>query len=131
MPFKVVQTMERGRLRLTAVPDRWEQNGTLFWPKNKQEKLRRQENCDPDETWTTINCIVKRTNLRTFKDAENEIDVMSDRSDTETDNEHRFVTKRPSQAIQSGSTVKAFNKMAQELVEVSFTVVNYLDIIQI
>lgn len=119
MPFKVVQTMERGRLRLTAVPDQWEQNGTLFWPKNKQEKLRRQENCNPDQTWTTINCIVKRTNLRTFKDAENEIDAMSDRSDTETDNEHRFQTKKPSQVIQSGSIAKTFNKMAQELVEVS------------
>lgn len=123
MPFKVVQTMERGRLRLTAVPDRWEQNGILFWPKTKQEKLRRQENCDPDSTWTTINCIVKRTNLRTFKDAENEIDIMSDRSDTETDNEHRFQTKNVE--------LTDFNKMAQELVEVSFTMVNYLKKIQI
>lgn len=90
MPFKVVQTMERGRLRLTAVPDRWERDGMLFWPKNKQDKLRRVENCDPDQTWTPINCIVKRNNLRTFKDAENEIDAMSDRSDTETDNERYF-----------------------------------------
>lgn len=44
-------------------------------------------------------------------------------SDTETDNE-RFRTK------QLSPTVESFNQMAQESVEVSFTVVNYLQFIQ-
>ncbi|XP_061716896.1 uncharacterized protein LOC133524770 [Cydia pomonella] len=115
MPFKVIQTMERGCLRLTTVPEQWEKNGTLFWPKTNAEKLRRRENCYPDPTWRTFNCILKRSHLPIFKDAENQIDAMSDRSDTETENEYR--NNSLSVTTQREPLAHSFNKMAQELVE--------------
>lgn len=48
MPFHVVQTKEKSQLKLVAVPDLWVHNNILFWPKKSAEKLRRQENCQPD-----------------------------------------------------------------------------------
>ncbi|CAG9790335.1 unnamed protein product [Diatraea saccharalis] len=115
MPFKVMQTMERGCLRLTTVPEQWEKNCILLWPKTNAEKLRRRENCYPDPTWTAFNCILKRNHLRSFKDAENQIDAMSNRSDTETENEYR--NKSLSATTQREPLSQSFNKMAQELVE--------------
>ena len=86
MPFKIVQTIERGRSVLTAVPYEWESNGILCWPK-KYKKLRKIEDSKPEPNWKKINCIVERSNLHSFREAELEIDAMSSYSDTENDNE--------------------------------------------
>lgn len=93
MPFKIVQTIERGRSVLTAVPYEWESNGILCWPK-KYEKLRRIEDSKSEPNWKKINCIVKRSNLHSFREAELEIDAMSSYSDTENDNEHTQIQQQ-------------------------------------
>lgn len=35
----IVQTVENGKPQLCIVPESWEMNGILFWPKNKADKL--------------------------------------------------------------------------------------------
>ncbi|CAH0407519.1 unnamed protein product [Chilo suppressalis] len=113
MPFKVIQTIENGQLKLTAVPDQWEHNNILFWPKKAAEKLRRQENSPPSISWDTMPCHVKRTNLRTFQEAVDEIDAMSDRSETETDQEGYQQTGRKKDNLLAA---KSFNDEAKTLV---------------
>ncbi|KAL4702371.1 hypothetical protein ACJJTC_018283 [Scirpophaga incertulas] len=112
MPYKIVQTIEKGRPVLTAVPDGWEINGTLFWPK-KHEKLRRIEYSKPETNWRPINCILKRSNLSSFSQAEHEINSMSNASDTETDNDNVSHTKNHNK-MNISNFQQAFNDMARQ-----------------
>ncbi|RVE41713.1 hypothetical protein evm_013644 [Chilo suppressalis] len=112
MPYKIVQTIEKGRPVLTAVPDGWEISGTLFWPK-KHEKLRRIEHSKPETNWRPINCILKRSNLSSFSQAEQEIDSMSNASDTETDNDNVSHTRNHNKKNIS-KFQQAFNDMARQ-----------------
>ena len=99
MPFKVVQTTEKGGTCLTVVPARWEQNGVLLWPKKSAvAKLLHDENSVPAANWERINCV----NKRVFNDreaAEEEIRKMESASDTEADENLVFIpptqVKRP------------------------------------
>lgn len=118
MPFKIVQTIERGRPLLTAVPHEWENNGILFWPK-KHEKLRRIENSKPETNWNSINCILKRSNLPSLAQAEFEIDNMSNASDTETDNENYQVTRYHAKMRNTTKIQQNFNEIARECYAVS------------
>lgn len=44
MPYKIVQTIERGKAVLVAVPQQWEQDGILYWPRKNSEKCKKIEN---------------------------------------------------------------------------------------
>lgn len=78
MSFKIVETIEKGKYVLTAVPTSWENQGNLRWPKIKSEKLRRDPFSIPEDTWRSMNCIVKRKNIMSFEEAETELRAMSD-----------------------------------------------------
>lgn len=85
MPFKVVQTIERGETCLTVVPSSWEENGILHWPrKNAVAKLSLEEYSEPSPKWEKINCVKKRE-FRTRIEAERELERMESLSDTEVD----------------------------------------------
>lgn len=85
MPFKIVQTIERGETCLTVVPSGWEKSGTLHWPKkNAVAKLSLEEFSMPSPKWERIDCVKKRE-FKTRAEAENEVDRMESVSDTEAD----------------------------------------------
>lgn len=120
MPFSVVQTTEKGELRLTAVPHRWVHNKLLFWPKKSADKLRRQENSSPDASWEIMPCAVKRKNLKTFQEAQYEIDTMSDKSDTEIETDEGDMNNRSLRKEKCPLPEKSFNELANTLTEVSY-----------
>lgn len=47
MPFKIVQTHEGGKLMLSVVPNGWEKDGTLYWPRGTNIKIS-DENSRPE-----------------------------------------------------------------------------------
>ncbi|XP_053601036.1 uncharacterized protein LOC128669862 [Plodia interpunctella] len=73
MPFKIVQTLEKGKPVLTAVPHEWEKDGTLFWPKNQADKLIKVEDIYPEDNWIPIVCELKRDNLKSYGEAQAEV----------------------------------------------------------
>lgn len=85
MPFKIVQTIEKGENCLTVVPARWEESGVLFWPKKSVvAKLSLDENSVPEANWERIDCVKKR-DFTSRAEAEQEIERMEAISDTEAD----------------------------------------------
>ncbi|XP_031356460.1 uncharacterized protein LOC116180552 [Photinus pyralis] len=83
MGFKIVQTTEDDEEVLTVVPDRWEENGYLYWPPGRSGyRLRKNENAIPDQTWSKSKCIVKRHNISSFKEALMQEKSMSKFDDT-------------------------------------------------
>lgn len=64
MPFKVVQTIQKGKIVLAYVPQQRECNGKLYWSKKYKhlKKLQKDEHSQPDQTWNQFECVVKRKN---------------------------------------------------------------------
>ncbi|KAL4714559.1 hypothetical protein ACJJTC_006605 [Scirpophaga incertulas] len=85
MPYKIVQTIERGKTILVIVPYLWEENGNLWWPPKKTQcKLIKDEQSKPDQKeWRLMGCILKRNNIRTYQLAEAELSLMEENSDTD------------------------------------------------
>ncbi|XP_069363481.1 uncharacterized protein [Maniola hyperantus] len=102
MPFKVVQTTERGKICISAVPSGWERNGVLSWPPNSQLGMIRDEKSKPKSTWKHLPCIVKR-HFSTYEEASNEANKME--SETDTDQEESRNT------IQESCVFDDFNSM--------------------
>lgn len=85
MPFKIVQTIEAGETCLSVVPSGWEANGILWWPKKHLVgKLSQIETSAPDDKWEKMNCVRKRE-FKTRKQADDELDRMETRPDTEVE----------------------------------------------
>lgn len=84
MPFKVVQTIENGKICISAVPSGWEVDGTLWWPPKSQSGNICIENSTPKQKWTSYSCVVKRQ-YNTYKEATAEAERMEAETDTETD----------------------------------------------
>lgn len=83
--YKIVQTEKNGKLELVAVPCAWEKHGKLKWPtKNSTVLHLLKDPCSvPGEKgWKQMDCVVKRTHVLTFEEAEVEIDAMMSKSDT-------------------------------------------------
>ncbi|XP_061717513.1 uncharacterized protein LOC133525237 isoform X2 [Cydia pomonella] len=114
MSFKIVQTIENGRLLLWTVPSVWESNGILKWPLHKVEKLRRDPLSTPKDNWRSTGCIVKRNDIPTFQ-AANINKNMSDLSDTETETSKNvlstYQTQQHLQSTSHESQDKDFNNL--------------------
>lgn len=71
--FKVVSTVEKDKKYITAVPHQWEQENTLYWPQHlntaQRENLRANGASIYQKTWASLPCVVKCSNLETFKEA--------------------------------------------------------------
>lgn len=93
MPFKIIQTTERGKAILCVVPSLWEAKGVLWWPPKKMpyKKIIKDELSKPNKKeWRLMSCILKRDNIRTYELAEAELAIMETNSDTDVnDNEPR------------------------------------------
>ncbi|CAG9783541.1 unnamed protein product [Diatraea saccharalis] len=82
--FKIVQTLEKGSNRLFIIPSKWEHGGLLRYPKKPIEyKLAKNENSKPRDEWPIMSCKVKRIGLLTYADAEEELNIMLQNSDTD------------------------------------------------
>jgi len=81
--FKIVQTIEKNKIVLTIVPSGWEANGILSWPRYKVDKLIKIADSQPDETWFQMKCRLKRNYLLNLEVAEEELDRMKYKDDTE------------------------------------------------
>lgn len=92
--FKIVQTIERGQKHLCTVPDKWENAGYLYWPKSKAEKLILEGNSVPSSDWLEMRCVLKRRNLASYEEAENEISKMMYVTDTDEQDQGIFQQKR-------------------------------------
>lgn len=90
MPFKIVQTFERGRKFLSCVPSSWENDNLLLWPRKGSKRLQINEYAIPGEDWISTPCRLKRCDL-TYDDAQMELARMQHESDTE---EERLPRKR-------------------------------------
>lgn len=74
MPFKIVQTTERGANKLFIVPSGWESQRQVRFPKKPNEAaFVRNENSKPRTEWPVLPCKVKRTGFLTYADAEEEL----------------------------------------------------------
>lgn len=56
---------------------------------SSSHKSYREMKTQPDETWNQLDCVVKRQNIKSYKDGEKEIDVMTNNSETEPDAKKR------------------------------------------
>lgn len=115
MPFKIVQTIEKGNAVLSCVPQEWERDGILYWPRKQQYRLQREEPSQPDEHWQQFNCILKRQNVQSYRDGINEIDIMS--NDSETDDNNAEVVKKARNCVEIPQ--QSFNTIAEECLMVS------------
>lgn len=90
MPFKIVQTREKGNILLSIVPDQWEFDRTLRWPQSGKLKpsvfnaLIRDETSVPGDDWLKVKCRLKRQ-CATYDEAVFNVKPMYNRSDTDTD----------------------------------------------
>lgn len=57
--WKIVETLEKGKLHLTVIPYQWEVNGKLFWPRAKSDTLINDSNSVPGEKWFEMSCKLK------------------------------------------------------------------------
>lgn len=88
MPFKIVQTVEKGRPRLSIVPSVWEDSGKLFWPTEKvknRARLAKDENSFPSPNWDILDCVVKRSYVATYAEAQTELRIMENYTDTDNE----------------------------------------------
>lgn len=75
MSFKVVLINESQEVE--PVPHLWEENGRLFWPRDKKtlRKFQSDGHSVPDKlTWISYNCIVKCEKIFVYGDASREAD---------------------------------------------------------
>ncbi|KAF9406096.1 hypothetical protein HW555_013402 [Spodoptera exigua] len=82
MPYKVVQTIENGKICLSVVPNNWEKEGTLSWPPRSEASSILDENSVPGKNWSTFPCIVKRI-CNTYKAAGLAVKAMENVTDTD------------------------------------------------
>lgn len=82
MPYKIVQTIENGKICLSVIPNNWEKEGTLSWPPRSEASSMLDENSVPGKNWSSFPCIVKRT-CNTYKAARLELKTMENETDTE------------------------------------------------
>ncbi|CAH0696731.1 unnamed protein product [Spodoptera exigua] len=82
MPYKVVQTIENGKICLSVVPNNWEKEGTLSWPPRSEASSMLDENSVPGKNWSTFPCIVKRI-CNTYKAAGLAVKAMENVTDTD------------------------------------------------
>ncbi|XP_062554531.1 uncharacterized protein LOC134219712 [Armigeres subalbatus] len=115
MPFKIVQTVEKGELCLSVVPSKWEEDGILHWPKKSVvARLCHDENSVPESNWEKLNCVLKRQNL-TYAGAYQELERMESIPDTEAD-ENEVVQPKTKKARRKdvqkkpSNVVKDFNQ---------------------
>lgn len=87
--YKIVQTTENGGMFLAAVPSSWESGRLLSWPPKKIESMAFRNNMQPDSTWKSFQCTLKRQNMSSQQAATEEIQKMSRNSDTDTENVKR------------------------------------------
>lgn len=123
MPFKIVETVEKGKSLLFIVPSLWETNGILKWPKNCLDvrKLVMNENCLPATGWSASRCRVKRHSIPSFSEAERELELMLERSDTDdTDREIQ------NSKVQFQKENVNYNALAEQLVCIFF-LLHYFD----
>lgn len=105
MPFKIVQTTEKGTKYLTVVPSKWEMDGVCSFPKNGLTSKQKVENSLPDETCLRLNSILKRDNIESFAEASAIVDILVQQSDT--DNEERDVSATKKVQMKKGAeTIK-------------------------
>lgn len=122
MPYKIVQTYEKGFSRLTIVPTFWEAKGILHWPpKNRRHpKLIRDDRSRPGPGWDTFRCVVKRKDLPSYEEADAELRIMEQHTDTdyqEGDDERSILgTSRTGIEEPSRNGVIDFDAIAQDLV---------------
>lgn len=119
MPFKIVQTVEKGRPRLCIVPSIWEEDGKLFWPTEKiknRSRLVRDETSFPSPNWDILDCTVKRTNIETYMAAEHEIQIMENHTDTDNETSARAY-------CQLQSNMNDFENIVQNLVSIYIALV--------
>ncbi|KAG5875551.1 hypothetical protein JTB14_019500 [Gonioctena quinquepunctata] len=101
--FKIVETIEKGNKELTVVPKRWEQCGTLFWPKKFAYKYQQYPESASDPNWMSIPCKTKRQGFTSFQMAKAELSKMLDTNESTTENEEQkspsTMLKRPRRAV--------------------------------
>ena len=98
--FKIVETVEKGSKKLTIVPSGWESNGELSWPKFKADKLIKVADSLPEDSWFRMSCKLKRNHLLNYDIAEEELERMLEKDDTELSSQEDLDTyersrKRP------------------------------------
>lgn len=88
MSFKIVKTIENGTVRLSIVPNKWEQDGILYWPpKNlkNREKLIKDGSSVPSIDWLKMPCAIKEQQLESLVTAKKLCALYSNLSDTDAE----------------------------------------------
>lgn len=97
--FKIVETIEKGSKKLTIVPSGWEDHDELSWPKFCTDKLIKNSDSLPEDSWFRMRCKLKRNHLLSYSIAEEELERMLQKSDTEQ--EETFIEPRKRSRISS------------------------------
>lgn len=118
MPYKIVQTREKGQTKLAIIPTSWEKNGKLWWPPKKLEyRLTKDEQSKPDKKeWTLMDCILKRNNIQTYEHANAELLTMEENSDTDFNDTYMVAPH----TTENQNREASFEVMANKLVSFFF-----------
>lgn len=125
--FKIVETVEKNKKNLTIVPSSWEENNVLWWPKYRADKLIQDVNSEPDPTWFKMKCRLKRSHLFNIDVAEEELERMVSKDDTEQEEMEttEIYSKRPRVCranTKSSGHLDDFNSMANSCMQVNFLI---------
>lgn len=119
MTFKIVQTIEKGKPKLSIVPHHWETAGVLFWPKSAGRNTNDDsDNNRPDKSFQHFNCVLKRSQIPSYRAAEEMVCIMQNESDT--DDVDRDVSQTKTTMVKKGSssvkTMNAVPNLMQQIV---------------
>lgn len=108
MPFKIIQTKEQNRVQLITVPSSWEQDSVLRWPKQAWKFIKDNETV-PQADWSSLPCSLKRSDIKTYQEAEKEISTMLMQSDTEEETNFHSKNQRIVMKTLDLNTAALFN----------------------
>lgn len=94
MPFKIVESHEKNSKYLEVVPSQWEQNGTIYWPKENFAKLAQNERSQPCPGWITTKGVVKRIIDGSYETALDILKIMQNQSDTDNEDIDQSATRK-------------------------------------
>lgn len=85
MPFKIVETTENGKSFLKLCQHNRNNVEHYIGHERMRPILIKAEDSTPEINWKSMPCIFKRNNIHNYESSEQQIALMSDMSDTDTD----------------------------------------------
>ncbi|XP_021712829.1 uncharacterized protein LOC110681391 [Aedes aegypti] len=103
--FAVVQTQEAQGPVLSVVPQQWVKSDGLLWPNKNAASLSKDASSKPAASWTKFPCIVKKRNIPSYEQAQQEAADLSGQSTDTSD----FATRKKQKKKQKSEATTGYD----------------------